>query len=59
MDRFKEHLAAQLRFIERSNQWFDAGDEAEAQRIATSVRVHWGWRNAPASSMLAEPAGCS
>lgn len=39
MDRFKEHLATQLRFIERSNQWFDAGDEAEAQRIATSVRV--------------------
>jgi hypothetical protein len=39
MDRFKEHLAAHLRFIERSCQVFDAGDEAEAQRIATSVRV--------------------
>jgi hypothetical protein len=39
MDRFKEHLAAHLRFIERSNHWFDAGDDAEAQRIATSVRV--------------------
>jgi hypothetical protein len=39
MDRFTAHLAAHLRFIERSNQWFDAGDEAEAQRIAVSVRV--------------------
>jgi hypothetical protein len=39
MDRFKERLADQLRFIERSCQGFDAGDEAEAQRIATSVRV--------------------
>jgi hypothetical protein len=39
MDRFKERLADQLRFIERSCQAFDAGDEAEAQRIATSVRV--------------------
>jgi hypothetical protein len=39
MDRFKDHLATQLRFIERSCQHFDAGDEAEAQRIATSLRV--------------------
>ena len=39
MDRFKEQLAAHLRFIERSCQAFDAGDEAEVQRIATSVRV--------------------
>ena len=39
MDRFKQHLATQLRFIERSCQAFDAGDDSEAQRIATSVRV--------------------
>ena len=39
MDRFKKHVSAQLRFIERSCQVFDAGDEAEVQRIATSVRV--------------------
>jgi hypothetical protein len=39
MDRFKMHLAAQLRFIERSCQAFDAGDEAESQRVATAVRV--------------------
>src|SRR5690242_14489850 len=39
MDRFKEHLVDHLRFIEKSCQAFDAGDEAEAQRIATSVRV--------------------
>jgi hypothetical protein len=39
MHRFKEHLATQLRFIERSCQHFDAGDEAEAQRIAAALRV--------------------
>jgi hypothetical protein len=39
MDRFKEHLARQLRFIDKSCQDFDAGDEAEAQRIATAIRV--------------------
>jgi hypothetical protein len=39
MNRFEEHLAAQLRFIDRSCQAFDAGDEPEAQRIAISIRV--------------------
>jgi hypothetical protein len=39
MQRFKEHLATQMRFVERSCQHFDAGDEAEAQRIAASLRV--------------------
>jgi hypothetical protein len=39
MDRFKEHLASQLRFIEKSCQSFDAGDDAEAQRIALALRV--------------------
>jgi hypothetical protein len=39
MQRFKEHLATQLRFIKKSCQDFDAGDETEAQRIAVSIRV--------------------
>lgn len=39
MDRFRKHLADQLRLIERSCQALDAGDEAEAQRIAIAVRV--------------------
>ena len=39
MQDFKQHVAAQLRFIERSCRDFDAGDEAEAQRMATSLRV--------------------
>ena len=39
MDRFKQHLTNHLRFIERSGRAFDAGDESEALRIATSLRV--------------------
>ncbi len=39
MNRFKQHLANQLRFIERSCQAFDSGDETEAQRIAISARI--------------------
>ena len=39
MQRFKEHLAAQMRFIEKSCRDFDAGDEAESQRIAVALRV--------------------
>ncbi|HUT89949.1 MAG TPA: hypothetical protein VMY37_10650 [Thermoguttaceae bacterium] len=38
-DRFKEKLAQQLRFLVRSCELFDQGDEEEALRLATSLRV--------------------
>jgi hypothetical protein len=37
MQRFKEHLAEQLRFIEWSSRDFDTGDEAEVKRIAIAI----------------------
>lgn len=36
---FKEHLARQLRFVERSCEAYDEGYEDEAIRIATQIRV--------------------
>lgn len=39
MNRLKEQLADQLRFIEKSCREFDAGDHAETKRIAASLRV--------------------
>jgi hypothetical protein len=37
--RYKDHLARQLRFIERSCQAYDEGYTDEAVRIATQIRV--------------------
>ena len=39
MQRFKEHLAMQLRFIDRSCRVYDEGDQGEAHRIAVALRV--------------------
>ena len=38
-DELVEHLRSQVRFLERSAAAFDAGDEDEASRLATSIRV--------------------
>lgn len=37
--RFKDHLARQLRFVERSCEAYDAGNTDEAIRIAVQLRV--------------------
>jgi hypothetical protein len=58
MSRFKVHLADQLRFIERSCEACDAGDEAEAQRIATSVRVICHQTNRSTSLLTHLGASC-
>jgi hypothetical protein len=35
----KQHLQEQIGFLEASCKAFDAGDESEAKRLATSVRI--------------------
>jgi hypothetical protein len=39
MDRFKEELSDQLGFIAKSSRFVDAGDDAEAKRIALALRI--------------------
>ncbi len=54
---FKEHLRRQLNFIQRSADHYDSGDEEEAIRIATSLRVMFHQK--PASTSLLTHLGAS
>ena len=39
LDELEQHLVEQLRFLRRSAAHFDAGDESEAKRLATHIRI--------------------